>query len=698
MEKANKKLVVALAGNPNSGKSTIFNALTGANQHVGNYPGVTVEKKEGFKSYRGYDILFVDLPGTYSLSAYSQDEVVARDFLINNRPDIVINVLDAGNLERNLYLFTQIAELNVPMAIVLNMIDVLRSQGRDVDVERFSALLGIPVIPTVGTKKTGVRFVLDAVIDRYESGAFIKSQTAKVDYGEDIKIETDKVEELISKDAALNAFPKSWLSIKLLDGDQLAVKTVLKTAGGAQIVKQAEKSAHHIWEHTGRKADVEIASRRYGFAKSVVKTVISETAGKKTDVTEVIDRFALNKYLGIPIFAAVMYIIFKFTFTLSGPVVGLFGSFFKWLGVFIGSLIGQGQIQSLVVSGIIGGVGGVLSFFPLVLFMFFAIAFFEDSGYMARAAFIMDKVMSRFGLHGKSFLPFMISTNGCAVPGILATRTLDSKRDRLITMYCAPFMICGAKFPVFALIIGAFFAAKYQAAIMFIIYILSVVIALVAAKILSKTVLKDEAAHFVIELPPYHLPTIKGLLLKMWERGWLYVRKAGTVIVLISIIIWAAFAYPKTDANPNLSAGENSAAQLTNSYAGQFGKIIEPIFIPIGMDGKKSIALVAGFAAKEAVVSTFGTIYAFGEIKHGATGPLKEAIANDPAWSPLKAIVFLIFCLIYTPCIAAAVVFFKETGSSFKWLALLTIGNTAIAWVAAFAVFQLGSLLKLGTG
>jgi len=695
MANENKKLTVALAGNPNIGKSTIFNVLTGANQHIGNYPGVTVEKKEGKKTYRGYEFNFVDLPGTYSLSAYSQDEVVARDFIIREKPDIVINVIDASNLERNLYLFTQLAELNIPIAVALNMMDILRAHGFDVDPQKLSKLLGVPVIPTVGTKKTGVSYILDVLIDNYESGVFANQSAAKVDYGDDIKTETLKLESLISKAGAFKDFPLGWLSIKLLDNDPLALRIVGDSNVGGKLLSQTQKSRKHITEHFGKNAEVEIAGRRYGFAKSVAKSVLQGTTEKKTDITEVIDKFVLNKYFGIPVFAVVMYIIFKFTFTLSGPVVNLFGKFFALLGSFVGSIIPAGPLQSLVVDGVIAGVGGVLSFFPLVLFMFFAIAFFEDSGYMARAAFVMDKIMSRFGLHGKSFLPLMISTNGCAVPAILAARTLDSKRDRFITMYVAPFMICGAKFPIFALIVGAFFAAKYQTNIMFVFYILSIVIALTAAKILSKTVLRGDPSHFVIELPPYHLPTLRGLLLKMWERGWLYVRKAGTIIVLLSILVWAAFTYPKTPANPSFTPEQNAAVQLSNSVAGQAGRFLEPAFKPIGMDGPRAVALLSGLAAKEVVISTLGTIYSLGKVNSESDQPLKQRIATDPSWSPLKGIVFLIFCLIYMPCIATVVVFFKET-RSIKWLAMLVLGNTLIAWIVAFVVFQLGTLLRIG--
>ncbi|MDR2426883.1 MAG: ferrous iron transport protein B [Endomicrobium sp.] len=691
-----KKIIVALAGNPNCGKSTIFNALTGSNQHVGNYPGVTVEKKEGIKKYKDYEITFVDLPGTYSLSAYSEDEVVARDFVIKDKPDVVVHIVDASNMDRNLYLFTQLAELDTPVLLVLNMIDILESKGFKADEKELSSLLGVPVVSTIGNKKTGINNLLDKIIENHENGDFASQKKAKVDYGDDIKTETDNLEALILKDEELSKLPKNWLSIKLLDNDSAAVKKVLVSKNAAAILAQNEKSRKHIEEHFGETVETKIAEYRYGFTNSVVKTVIKELTSNKKDVTAVIDKFVLNRFLGLPIFALVMYLIFKFTFTVSYPVVGWFETFFEWSGRMAAAIIPEGNIQSLVVDGMIGGVGGVLGFFPLVLFMFFAIAFFEDTGYMARAAFVMDRIMSKFGLHGKSFLPMMISTNGCAVPGFMATRTLDSKRDRFITMFTVSFMICGAKLPVFSLFIAAFFAESQQANIMFIFYVLSVCIALIAAKILSKTVLKGEPAHFVMELPPYHMPTIRGLLLKMWERGWLYIKKAGTIIVFISILIWAGFTYPTASENPDLPQEEVAASQMEQSFLGRLGSALEPIVKPIGMDGSRAIALVAGLAAKEVVVSTLGTIYSLGEVDPEEAEPLKEKLASDEGWSPLKGIVFLIFCLIYIPCITAVIVFFKETGSNYKWLALLVIGNTIAAWLAAFLVFQIGTLLKIG--
>ncbi|MDR0822631.1 MAG: ferrous iron transport protein B [Endomicrobium sp.] len=696
-----KKITVALAGNPNCGKSTIFNALTGSNQHVGNYPGVTVEKKFGRKVYKDYDITLVDLPGTYSLSAYSDDEVVARDFIIKDKPDIVVHVVDASNLERNLYLFTQIREIDAPVLIALNMVDILESKGQKIDIGEIERMLGVSVVSVVGNKSKGINDLLDCVIEDYESykSGNDDHKPASVDYGDDIKNEIVILESMIEKESVLSQLPKSWLAVKLLDNDALAAKAVQKSQNADKILQQAQKSRAHIQEHFNETPESKIAEYRYGFTNAVSKSVIKELKNKKKDWTPFIDKFALSRVLGIPIFAAVMLLIFSFTFTFSTPVVNLFEVFFAWLGEFASSIIPEGPLQSLIVDGIIGGVGGVLSFFPLVLFMFFAIAFFEDSGYMARAAFVMDKIMSKFGLHGKSFLPMMISTNGCAVPGIMATRTLDSKRDRLITMFVTPFMICGAKLPIFALFIGAFFAQNQRTPVMFLMYVLSIIIALSAAKLLSKTVLKGEPAHFVMELPPYHIPTLKGLLLKMWERGWMYIKKAGTIIVMLTILIWAGFKYPQTPLNPDLSEEENAAVQMENSVLGRLGQFLSPIVKPIGMDGNRSIALIAGLAAKEVVVSTLGTIYSLGEVDtedDESITPLREKIASDSGWSPLKAIAFLIFCMIYPPCITAMIVFFKETGAKVKWLLMLLIGNTAIAWFAAFLIFQVGTFLKLG--
>ncbi len=688
------KITVALAGNPNSGKSTIFNHLTGAHQHVGNYPGVTVEKK-GKVTYKDYEITFVDLPGTYSLSAHSEDEVVVRDFIIKEKPDLVIDIVDASNLERNLYLYTQIQELEVPVILVMNMSDIVDKKGSKINYIELSRLLGKPVIPTVGNKNKGLKELLDTVINLHEKK--IKTEKITVDYGEEMKLEIEKISNLLKKNTGLpDGYPPGWLSVKLLENDSWIIKFMTQLPGGREIILQTEKSRNHLKQHFSDDSEVIIADRRYGFISGVCTQTQSHSPEERRDLSDKIDKVVLNRFWGLPIFAAVMYSIFKFTFTLSGPVVGWFEVFFEKAGELAGRVIPESLIRSFVVDGLIGGVGGVLGFFPLVLFMFFAIAFFEDSGYMARAAFVMDRIMHKFGLHGKSFLPLMISTNGCAVPGIMASRTLDNKKDRLITMMVTPFMLCGAKLPIFALFIGAFFAAEQGANIMFLMYALSIILAFSSAWALKKLVFKGETSHFVMELPPYRMPTIQGLLLKMWERGWLYIKKAGTIILLVSIIVWAGFTFPQTEPKEGANEETAAAAQMEQSFAGKIGKFVEPVVKPIGMDWRGGIALMAGFAAKEVVVSTLGTIYSLGEVDPEEAELLKESLQKDPFWNPLKALVFLIFCLIYLPCVVSMAVFYRETGSSLKWTLFLIFWTTVLAWLASFLVYQGGQFLGFG--
>jgi ferrous iron transport protein B len=689
------KLKVALAGNPNSGKSTIFNNLAGARQHVGNYPGVTVEKKEGTAVYKDYEITFVDLPGTYSLSANSEDEIVARDFLVKEKPDMVIHIVDASNLERNLYLYTQLQELEIPVILAMNMSDVVEKRGSKINYVAISRLLGKPVISTVGNKNKGMNELLDAVIGLHEGK--IKIKKIGVNYGEEVSLELDKIISSFKEMPDLTqGYPMEWLGIKLLENDPWTTGVIAQLPGGPAILLGVEKSKAHLKKHFSDDPEVIIADRRYGFISGVCTEAQAHSVEARHDLSDKIDKVILNRFLGLPIFAAVMYAIFKFTFTFSEPVVGWFEAFLGKTGEFAAKVIPEGLTQSFVVDGLIGGVGGVLGFFPLVLFMFFAIAFFEDSGYMARAAFVMDRIMHKFGLHGKSFLPMMISTNGCAVPGIMASRTLDNKKDRLITMMVTPFMICGAKLPIFALFIGAFFAAEQGANMMFLMYALSVAIAFASAWVLKKTVFKGETSHFVMELPPYRIPTIQGLLLKMWERGWLYIKKAGTIILLISIIIWAGFTFPQMEPKEELSEEVAASAQMEQSFAGKIGKFIEPAVKPLGMDWRGGVALMAGIAAKEVVVSTIGTIYSLGEVDPEESESLKETLQKDPSWNPLKAFAFLIFCLIYLPCFVAMAVFYRESGSSLKWTLFLIFWTTVMAWVAAFLVYQGGRLLGFG--
>ncbi len=693
-----KKLTVALAGNPNSGKSTIFNHLTGARQHIGNYPGVTVEKKEGFAVYRDYEIIFVDLPGTYSLSAHSEDEKVARDFILNEKPDIVVNIVDSTTLERSLYLFTQLYELKIPILLALNMADMLEQKKQKIDTEELSRLLKVPVVMLVGNKNIGIDHLKENLLTLHEERT--KREYSKIDYGFEISEECEKIELLLKRlknNSDITRHPSSWIALKLLENDSLILEEFKQIPLGNEVIKTVQNSRNHLNAHFSEEPEMIIAEKRYGFISGIITQVLTLPEISRQDLSEKIDRFVLHRFLGLPVFALVMYGIFLFTFSCSEPFVGWLESFMEYLSGAVSKMIPEGLIQSFVVDGVIGGVGGVLGFFPLVLFMFFAIAFFEDSGYMARAAFVMDKLMSRFGLHGKSFLPLMIATNGCAVPGIMASRTLDSKKDRLITMMVTPFMICGAKLPIFALFIGAFFPAEQGPSLMMLMYTLSVVLALGSAYVLKKTVLKGEPAHFVMELPAYRVPTLKGLLLKMWERGWLYLKKAGSIILLISVIIWAGFTFPQMEQKGNEASEEQTATlQMEQSYAGRLGKMIEPVVSPLGLDWKSGIAFLAGIAAKEVVVSTLGTIYSMGEVDPDEADPLKEAMAKDPAWNKLKVFSFLMFSLIYLPCFVAMAVFYRESGSSLKWTAFLIFWTTVMAWGASFITYQGGKLLGLG--
>jgi ferrous iron transport protein B len=695
MVKSKKRITVALAGNPNTGKSTIFNNLTGSRQHVGNYPGVTVEKKEGRAAYKNYDIVFVDLPGTYSLSASSQDEVVARNYVIVERPDVVIHVVDASNLERNLYLYTQLSELDAPVIVAMNMSDTAEKKGHTINYPELSRLLGKPVVPTVGSKNKGMDVLMDMVVQLHE-GTF-RAEKSIIDYGEEIETELEKLSKLLKKEEAfLGKYHPGWLCLKLLEHDPWVVRFISEMPGGRDILLQNERSRDHLKKHFSDDPEVIIAEKRYGFISGVCTQARSCTVEQRLDISDRVDRVVLDRFLGLPIFALVMYIIFKFTFAFSEPVVGWFEAFFEKVGTFASGVMPEGLFRSFVVDGLIGGVGGVLGFFPLVLCMFFAIAFFEDTGYMARAAFVMDRIMHTFGLHGKSFLPLMISTNGCAVPGIMASRTLSNEKDRLITMMVTPFMICGAKLPIFALFIGAFFPAKHGAHLMFLMYVLSVALALASAWALKKCVLRGEVSHFVMELPPYRLPTVQGLLLKMWERGWLYLKKAGTIILMISILIWAGFTFPRSEPGEGMNQGSAAAAQMERSFAGRFGKFIEPAVKPLGMDWRGGVALLSGAAAKEVVVSTLGTIYSLGEVDPEETGLLKDALRKDPDWSPLKALTFLVFCLIYLPCVVAMAVFYRESGSRIKWTLFLIVWTAIMAWVMSFMVYQGGKLLGWG--
>ena len=734
------EIAVALGGNPNSGKTTLFNSLTGARQHVGNYPGVTVDKKEGVYSYNGYKMHITDLPGTYSLTAYSVEEVVARDFLVSEKPEVTIDIVDASNLERNLYLAVQILELGIPVCIALNMIDMAEKRGIEINTEKLSALLGVPVIPTVARTGQGQKELMEAVARiALEKN---RKEPLKISYGEELDRTILEMEKLISASGFMtDIYPPRWTAIKYLESDEQILSKGKETNPrlAAKLEKKVESITEHLHTTLDTYPEAMIADYRYGYISSVLKQgVIREKYDKnRLHASDKIDQILTNRFMGPIIMLLVLAGLYQFTFTYSEIPVGWFESFFGWLGSMAYSNLPDGLLRSLIVSGVIDGVGGVLGFVPLIMFMFLGIALLEDSGYLARVAFMLDRVFMIFGLHGSSVMAYIVSggiAGGCAVPGVMATRTLRSPRERMATLLTAPFMNCGAKLPVFALLIAAFFAEN-EAMIMLIVTLVAWSGALVVAKILRLTILRGESTPFVMELPPYRMPTFKGLMIHTWERTWQYIKKAGTVILGISVILWAMMTFPGlpdseqqkfeqqreaarsavsssvvaelggADDEAELSSQasalkehltgisyKESEAALRNSAAGRIGTALESVTKLAGFDWRTNIALVGGFAAKEIVVSTLGTAYSLGEVDPEETGSLSERLANAPGWSPLMAMSLIVFTIFYAPCFVTVVCIVRESGS-WKWGAFSMAFNTVLAFTLAVLVFQIGSLI-----
>jgi len=692
-----KPIKVALAGNPNSGKTTIFNALAGARQHVGNYPGVTVEKKEGRFTHKGRQVHLVDLPGTYSLTAYSIEELVARDFVVDERPDLVVDIIDASNLERNLYLAIQFMELGVPLVLAFNMSDVAEARGFDIDTNLLCRLLGVAIVRTVGHKGKGMEELKDAVV---RVGASASSEKpATVTYGKEIERELSEVSSILESDGTLSLptirgkYSPRWLAVKLLEGDEDVAKTVEKFASDIRVITSAvDSAARRIKRDFGEDSEVAIADQRYGFISGACQEAVRQTVESRHTTSDRIDSVVTSRILGIPIFLGFMYLVFKLTFTLSEPLMGWVEALFGRLGETVASFWPAGSesaLKSLLVDGLIGGVGGVLVFFPVILLLFLAIAILEDSGYMARAAFIMDRLMHKIGLHGRSFIPMLLGF-GCTVPAIMATRTMESRRDRLTTMLVLPLMSCGARLPIYALFIPAFFPEAWRTPILWGIYLIGILLAVVLAKVLRSTLFKGEVAPFVMELPPYRMPTIRGTLIHMWERAWLFLRKAGTIIVGISILLWAMTSYPKApEANlAGLTGEQAQKAELSHSVAGRIGHALEPVMKPIGFDWKTSTAMIGAFAAKEVFVAQLGIVHAVGDAEEESQ-PLRAALQKE--YTPLQAFCIMLFCLISVPCMVTIAITWKESGS-WKWPALQLVGLTALAYVVTLTVYQVGRL------
>ena len=684
-----KQITVALAGNPNSGKSSVFNMLTGARQHVGNYPGVTVEKKEGVCTHGDYQMAIVDLPGTYSLTAYSTEELIARHYVQEETPDVVVDVVDASNLERNLYLATQLIEMDVPLVLAFNMSDVAKRRGIEFDLEQLSLLLEAKIVPTVGNKRVGREALLEAIVATANQRETKRRQ--QVQYGAEIE------EELAGIQAAVEANEKElageygarWIAVKLLEQDEDIIAKVKNT----ETLRTVEQSMVHLRGIFGDDPEIVMADRRYGFISGACQEATRSSVERRHDVSDSIDAVVTNRIVGLPIFLLLMYVVFFLTFKVGSYPMGWLEQFFGWLGGAISSnWPGETAmwLRSLVVDGIIGGVGGVLVFLPNILLLFMAIALLEDSGYMARAAFVMDRIMHKIGLHGKSFIPMLIGF-GCSVPAIMATRILENRRSRLTTIMVIPLMSCGARLAIYALFIPAFFPVHWQGPMLWIIYLVGIVLGIAAAKVLRLTVFKGETVPFVMELPPYRMPTFKGTLVHTWQRGWMYIRKAGTVILGLSIVLWFAMSFPSPPESELQGLDEQQANQVSLRYSvvGRIGQAVEPIMRPLGFDWKIDTALIGAVAAKELFVSQLGIVYAVGSADEDSPG-LRQQLRAD--YSPLTGLCVMLFCLISAPCVATVAMTRQET-NSWRWALFQFFGLTALAYVVTLLTYQVGRLL-----
>ncbi len=677
-------LRIALAGNPNAGKTSVFNAITGAHQKVGNYPGVTVEKKQGVCRWGDHELHIVDLPGIYGLTPHSDEEVVARNYLFFEKPDAVIAVIDASNLERNLYLAIQLKELGVPLVLCFNMIDVAKSRGYEIDIRKLSRRLGAQIIPTVGHKEFGINELLETTVAVAQGKNGLRD--VPVNYGRDIENAIGGVSELLAKqDGRYSEIQRRWVALKLVERDK-EVRSKIKLP---QVLELADKNADRIEELYNESPEIVIAEGRYNLIAAVCRDAVKGPPLERRTKTDRIDSVVAHRILGIPIFLGLMYLIFELTFTIGAPAMDLIEAGFIRLGDFVNSFWAPGAqsyLRSLLVDGIIGGVGGVIVFLPNILLLFLAISLLESSGYMARAAFIMDRVMNKIGLHGKSFIPMLIGF-GCSVPAIMATRTLDNRRDRLVTMFVIPLISCSARLPIYLLIIPAFFPSKWNAPMLWLIYVIGIALAVLSAKLLRTTVFKGETSPFLMELPPYKVPTMKGALFQMWERARLFLRKAGTMILGVSVVLWALSSFPRLDAerldpDPSVAARQ----QMDHSVAGKIGQAMEPVIGLMGFDWKIGTALIGAFAAKEVFVAQMGIVYSLGEVDE-ESGTLRDKLRQ--AYTPLIAFCIMLFALISSPCMATVAITRRES-NSWKWAIFQLIGLTVLAFVLTVLVYQIG--------
>ncbi len=724
-----KQIRIALAGNPNSGKTTKFNSITGPRQKVGNWPGVTVEKKEGSIQKFGHHLKIIDLPGTYSLTPFSIEEIVARNFVLEEHPDVVIVIIDASNLERSLYLATQIRELDCKVIFALNMQDVARSRGIKIDADKLSQLLDVPVVFTVGNKNEGVDILLEKAIELAQSDIQLP-RTRRVKYSKDIEKCIGNFKTYLENTIGDNlSYNPRWIAIKLLEDDKILKDRVIEKTGdkGPEILEQARIHRSHIMNVFDDDPEIIFTDERYGFIAGIVKEVMTTSTRQRIDISRNIDLVLTNRFLGFPIFFFFIWAMFQLTFTLGAYPMEWIETGIRILSGFFGARLPESVLKDLLIDGIIAGVGSVIVFLPNILILFFCIALFEDTGYMSRAAFLMDKIMHLIGLHGKSFIPMLMGF-GCNVPAIMATRTLESEKDRILTILITPFMSCSARLPIYIVLAGTFFP-KSAGTVIFSIYLAGIILSIFTGRLFRSTLLRGMDAPFVMELPPYRIPMLKSLMIHMWDRSKMFLKKMGGIILIGSVIIWTLSSFPKNiEYSTNYSVRINAAkqafeeqtalvqekelGQLTQryeeeaknlkrklrtettekSYIGHIGKFLAPIFAPIGIDWRGSVALLTGFVAKEIVISTMGVLYA---VEDDETDALKHAL-KESGMTPLSALGMMFFVLLYVPCLATIATIRKET-QSWQWALFSVVYSTLLAWGVAFAIYQGGMLLGFGT-
>jgi ferrous iron transport protein B len=721
-----KRLSIALAGNPNSGKTTIFNNITGTRQKVGNWPGVTVEKKEGHINKSGYDLKIIDLPGTYSLTPFSIEEIVARNFILDERPDVVIDIIDASNLERSLYLATQLREIDCKVLFALNMADVARTRGIKIDDKKLSELLTVPVVFTIGNKNIGIDTLLKKAIELAESD-YVTPKKRKVKYSKDIEDSISKIEHFIGNHAA-DSIPYNirWTTIKLLEDDKIVKERVLEKTGkiGEDILREINNHRKFLVDRFDDDPEIVMTDERYGFIAGIIMEVLTTSTQQRVDISRNVDLVLTNRFVGFPIFIFFIWAMFQLTFSLGAYPMDWISSGINLFSTLLTHVLPENIVKDFLINGVIAGVGSVMIFLPNILILFFCIALFEDTGYMSRAAFLMDKIMHLIGLHGKSFIPMLMGF-GCNVPAIMASRTLESEKDRTLTILITPFMSCSARLPVYIILAGAFFGAK-AGTVIFGIYLLGIILSIITGRLFRSTLLKGADAPFVMELPPYRIPMIKSLLIHMWDRSKIFLKKMGGYILAGSVVVWTLTAFPlnisysknydleieqvKTyfqtkieDAQESDKAllaqkrdvavaeliTEKKAEKAEKSFMGRIGKVIAPIFSPIGIDWRGSVALLTGFVAKEIVVSTMGILYAADEKNDSEA--LKNALLSS-GMTPIAALAMMVFVLLYMPCLATLAAIRRET-ASLKWMIFSISYSTLLAWGMAFLVYRGGTMI-----